>query len=154
MKSLNELVTDLDNKTPFLKQENKAVSQASVGWHLQHSLLALIKMISAVEHSNPADYKNKFNLRRTIVLALGKIPRGKAKAPEAVVPEGEINTASIQPLIEKARQKVETFEKLENNKFFTHPVFGDVQLKQARKVIAIHTAHHLKIITDIIRSGQ
>ena len=150
MKSLADLINELDNKTPFIAQKNTAVSQASIGWHLEHSLLALIKMISAVENSTPADYKKEFNLKRFIVLMLGKIPRGKAKAPESVIPAEEITTASLLPLIEKAKQKVEAFEKLSEDKFFTHPVFGDVQVKQARKVIAIHTSHHLKIINDII----
>lgn len=150
MKSLADLINELDNKTPFIAQKNTAVSQASIGWHLEHSLLALIKMISAVENSTPAEYKKEFNLKRFIVLMLGKIPRGKAKAPESVIPAEEITTASLLPLIEKAKQKVEAFEKLSEDKFFTHPVFGDVQVKQARKVIAIHTSHHLKIINDII----
>jgi hypothetical protein len=107
-------------------------------------------MITAVEHSNPADIKKKFNPKRSLVLMLGKIPRGKAKAPDAVKPGAEINRATITGLIEKARQKAESFEKLSQDKFFTHPVFGDLQLNQARKIIAIHTDHHIKIIKDII----
>ena len=150
MKSLTDLINELDNKTPFIKQKNAAVSQASIGWHLEHSLLALVKMISAIENSNPADYKKQFNVKRFIVLTLGKIPRGKAKAPEAVKPTGETTTQALKPLIEKAKQKAEVFEKLSSNKYFTHPVFGDVQVNQARKVIAIHTSHHLRIINDII----
>jgi len=137
MKSLADLINELDNKTPFIAQKNTAVSQASIGWHLEHSLLALIKMISAVENSTPADYKKEFNLKRFIVLMLGKIPRGKAKAPESVIPAEEITTASLLPLIEKAKQKVEAFEKLSEDKFFTHPVFGDVQVKQSLSIPVI-----------------
>jgi hypothetical protein len=108
-------------------------------------------MISAVEHSNPADYKWEFNLKRSIVLGLGKIPRGKAKVPDSVKPAEEINMANIIGLMEKAKQKAASFEKLSEDKFFTHPVFGDVQIKQARRIIAIHTHHHIKIINDIIK---
>ena len=150
MKSLATLLNELENKLPFIEQKNNAVSEVSIGWHLEHSLLALIKMITAVEHSNPADYKGKFNLKRSIVLTLGKIPRGKARVPDSVKPGDEINLANINGLIEKAKQKVELFEQLSHDKFFTHPIFGDVQLKQARKIIAIHTNHHLLIINDII----
>ena len=150
MQSLPALVTELENKIPFIEQKNLAVSQASVGWHLEHSLLALIKMITAVEHSNPADFKREFNIKRLIVLTLGKIPRGKANAPESVKPGGEISEEIIKALIEKAKQKAERFEKLNADKFFKHPVFGDVRVKQARKVIAIHTDHHIRIINDII----
>lgn len=150
MKGLNDLINELENKTPFIAQKNVGVSQAPIGWHLEHALLALVKMISAVENSNPADYKKEFNLKRSIVLLLGKIPRGKAKVPDSVRPGEEINMANIKGLMEKARQKVNSFEKLSSDKFLKHPFFGDLQLKQARKIIAIHTNHHLQIINDII----
>lgn len=150
MKSLASLINELENKLPFVEQKKEAVSQVSVGWHIEHSLLVLIKMISAVEHSNPADYKWKFNLKRLMVLALGKIPRGRAKVPDSVKPAAETSMANITGLLEKAKQKVELFEQLSHDKFFTHPVFGDVRVKQSRRVIAIHTHHHLKIINDIV----
>ncbi|MEQ1678241.1 MAG: hypothetical protein ABL876_16175 [Chitinophagaceae bacterium] len=150
MKSLAALLNELENKLPFVEQKNEAVSQVAVGWHIEHSLLALVKMISAVEHSNPADYKWKFNLKRSFVLALGKIPRGGAKVPDSVRPAADTSVANITGLLEKAKQKVGLFEKLGQDQFFTHPVFGDVRVKQARRVIAIHTHHHIKIINDII----
>lgn len=151
MKSLTALINELENTLPFIEQKKETVSQVTVGWHIEHSLLAFIKMITAVEHSNPADYKSEFNLKRSIVLTLGKIPRGRAKVPDSVKPGEEISMSNITGLIEKAKQKAELFEKLNHDKFFTHPVFGDVQVKQARRVIAIHTYHHLKIINDILR---
>ncbi len=151
MESLASLINELENKIPFIEQKNEAISQVTVGWHLEHSLLALIKMITAVEHSNPAEYKEKFNLKRLIVLTLGKIPRGRAKVPDSVKPADETNLTNLQGLIEKAKQKAELFEQLSQDKFFTHPVFGDLQVNKARRVIAIHTYHHLKIINDIIK---
>lgn len=151
MKSLTSLVAELETKLTFIEKKNKAVSQASVGWHLEHTLLALIKMITAVEHSTPADYKAKFNLKRFIVLLLGKIPRGKAKVPDAVNPPSETDIENVKGLIEKAKQKAIQFEQLNSGKFFTHPVFGDLRVKQARKVIAIHTQHHINIVDDIIK---
>lgn len=150
MESLAALINELENKLPFIEQKNNTVSQVSIGWHLEHSLLALIKMISAVENSNPADFKKEFNIKRFIVLTLGKFPRGKAKAPESVLPGGETSAETLKPLVEKARQKAEAFEKLNASKFFKHPVFGDLKIKQARRIIVIHTYHHLKIINDII----
>lgn len=151
MKSLVVLITELETKIPYVEQKKETVSQVTVGWHIEHSLLAFVKMISAVENSNPADYKWKFNLKRSFVLGFGKIPRGKAKAPDSVRPAVEISMVNINGLFEKAKQKAVLFEKLGQDKFFTHPVFGDVQVKQARRVIAIHTHHHLKIINDILK---
>jgi hypothetical protein len=151
MKSLATLISDLENNLPFIEQKKEAVSKVTVGWHLEHTLLALIKMITAVEHSNPADYKKKFNLKRSLVLWMGKIPRGKARVPDSVKPGEELNMVNITALVKKAKQKAELFEKLSHDKFFTHPVFGDVQVNQARRVIAIHTYHHIKIINDILK---
>lgn len=150
MKTLSILINELEIKLPFIEQMKETVSKASVGWHLEHSLLALIKMISAVEHSNPTDYKKEFNFKRTLVLLLNKFPRGRSNAPDSVKPGEEINITTITTMIEKAKQKVELFEKLSQEKFFTHPVFGDLNVKQARRIIAIHTHHHIKIINDII----
>jgi hypothetical protein len=151
MKTLLDLINELETKLPFIEQKKEAVSQVTVGWHLEHSLLALVKMITAVEQSNPADYKWKFSLSRSVVLALGKFPRGRGKAPESVKPGGEINRANIIGLIEKAKQKVELLKKINPDKFLKHPVFGDLKVKQARRIIAIHTHHHIKIINDIIK---
>ncbi len=150
MKTLLALINDLETKLPFIEQKKEAVSQVTVGWHLEHSLLALVRMITAVEKSNPADYKWKLNLRRSVVLMIGKFPRGRGKAPDAVKPGGEITIANINGLIEKAKQKAELFETLSNDKFFKHPLFGDLRGKQARRIIVIHTYHHIKIINDII----
>ena len=108
-------------------------------------------MITATEHSNPAEYKKTFNWKRTLVLTIGKIPRGKARVPSSVKPGDEVSEATIKPLLEKAKQKVELFETLSSDKYFTHPVFEDVKLYKARRVIAIHTIHHIKIINDILK---
>lgn len=60
-------------------------------------------MITAVEHSKPEDYKKEFNLKRSIVLLMEKIPRGKARVPDSVKPGEEISIANIKGLIEKAK---------------------------------------------------
>lgn len=151
MKSLASLLTELESKLPYIEKKNDAVSKASVGWHLEHTLLALIKMVTAVQHSNPADFKKKFNLKRFIVLQMGKIPRGKAKVPDAVNPPADTDIQSVKELFTKGKQKAMLFEGFNADKFFTHPVFGDVRVKQARKVIAIHTNHHIRIINDILK---
>lgn len=151
MKSLAALINELEQSMPFIDQKKDTVSKVSVGWHIEHTLLALVKMISAVEHSNPADFKSSFNFKRSIILTIGKMPRGVARVPDSVKPGEAINETTIRSLVEKAKQKVELFENLGNDKYFTHPVFGDLQVKKARRIIAIHTLHHIRIINDILK---
>lgn len=150
MKSLTDMVSELEDAIPFIEKKNTAVSQVTVGWHIEHSLLAFVKMISALEQSNPAEYKKSFNWKRSLVSILGKIPRGKARVPSSVKPSDELSEATIKSLLEKAKQKAELFETLNSDKYFTHPVFGDVKHQKSRRVIAIHTDHHIRIINDIL----
>jgi len=151
MKSLLSLLAALEKNIPFINQQNLNVSAVPVGWHIEHSLLAFIKMISATEHADPSQFKKQFNLKKTIVLTLGKIPRGRARVPDSVKPGEMVSIETIQPLLEKAKQKAVLFEQLKKDMYFTHPVFGDVRVEQARRVIAIHTVHHIKIINDILK---
>jgi hypothetical protein len=109
-------------------------------------------MITAVEHSDPANFKRSFNFKRTIIFAIGKFPRGKAKAPESVQPPADSDHTALQPLFEKARQKAALLEQLAADKYFTHPVFRDLRKKQAIRVISLHSTHHLRIIADIMEN--
>lgn len=150
MKPLDIQIAELETCLPFLEKKNTAVSQATVGWHIEHSLLALIKSVSALEHSNPADYKKRFSLRWLFVSAIGRFPRGRAKAPASVRPEGEITAEKLQPVFAKSREKSKVLTTLAKDKFLLHPVFGPLKYEQARKVISLHTDHHLRIIRDIL----
>ena len=113
MKRLAALIAELENYLPDIQKENKTISQGSVGWHVEHSLLSLIKMISVIEDSDPALYKRQFNIKRLFVLITGMIPRGSAKAPQSVLPGEEINPSTILPLMEKAKEKIIVFEQLD-----------------------------------------
>lgn len=154
MKSLDALLKELESKLPLMEKQNPAVSEASVGWHIEHSLLAAIKMINAVAHSEPDKYRWRFNWRRSMVFATGRIPRGKAKAPKAVVPESTADAATITAQFATLRDKLQNMSMLKPQHFFEHPFFGPLHVKHTFKVIQLHTQHHIKIINDIIASAK
>jgi hypothetical protein len=151
MEKLNNLINELEQHILFLDKTNAMVSKAALGWHIEHSLKVLTQIIGAVEQSTPENYKRKFNLNRMIFLGLNFIPRGKGKAPKSVFPEGEITTASLKKHLERAKGLISKMDILKPNNHFKHPYFGDLNLQQTKKFIALHTNHHLKIIKDIIR---
>ena len=79
-----------------------------------------------------------------------KIPRGKAKAPQVVVPKEGITIADLEYHLTKARDAIKALEFVSKNHFFKHPYFGDLKKKQTILFLEIHTQHHLKIIQDIV----
>lgn len=152
MTTLAALVNDLETKVQHRERLNNAVSNASVGWHIQHSLLVALRIIDTVEKSNPADYQYKFSLPKFLVFTLNKIPRGKAKAPEYVMPKEDISTPELQGQIQLLKTRIAVLNTLPPSSFFKHPIFGNLNLKATKKMLTLHTKHHLHIINDIIKS--
>jgi hypothetical protein len=143
---LNELEGHLSNHEAM----NLQVSQSTVGWQIEHSLLTINGIVGAVQKSNPKDYNWKFSFFKIIILATKKIPRGKAKAPKIVVPKADITFADLQQHLAKARETIKGLETVSKDHFFEHPYFGKLKLKQTIRFLEIHTQHHLNIIQDII----
>jgi hypothetical protein len=151
MTKLSALVNELETKIPHSEKLNTAVSQAPVGWHIQHSLLVALRIINAVENSNPADYRYKFSLPKFLVFTLNKIPRGRAKAPERAMPKEIFNTNELNKDIQLLKSRLTVLDSLQPGNFFIHPRFGNLNLKGTIKMLQIHTKHHIAIINDIIR---
>jgi DinB superfamily len=131
---------------------NPSVSPSSVGWHIAHTLLANNRIITGLSKSNAADYKGKFSFVKLLVYTTGKIPRGRAKAPDAVIPANDFTAESLQQQVDKALEKLKELDGLQPNNFIEHPVFGNLNLKNTGRFLEIHARHHLNIIDDIIRT--
>jgi len=152
MTHLNTLLNQLETKIPFLETSNPKISRANVGWHIEHCLLTLNGVTKNLLQSNPKDYKWTFNFIRTIVMFRKKIPRGRAKAPKLVLPEGNLTPESLQTHISLTRNKVKERLLLSKDHYFKHPYFGNLKLEQTIEFLEVHTQHHLKIIEDIINN--
>jgi hypothetical protein len=151
MKELSELLNELKSKILHHETLNDSVSKSSVGWHIEHTLMTIIKIINSVEHSDHQNYSWKFNLTRTLVFAINKIPRGKGKAPQSVQPVGPVLVQNLYKKIEVAAESIKHLPNLHPNQYFDHPRFGQLNLRPAIRFLEIHTRHHLKIINDIIQ---
>lgn len=152
MTHLNTLLDQLETKIPFLESSNPEISRANVGWHIEHCLLTLNGVAKNLMQSNPKDYKWTFNFIRTLVLFQKKIPRGKAKAPRLVMPEGNLTQVSLQTHLSLTRNAMKELGLLSKDNYFEHPYFGKLKLKQTIEFLEVHTQHHLKIIEDIINN--
>jgi hypothetical protein len=83
------------------------------------------------------------------VFFLKKFPRGKAKAPDIVMPK-QIEKTDFPALLIKTKEAIKKLDQVDHNQFFLHPLFGDLNKKNTFIMLDIHTKHHLQIVKDII----
>ena len=147
---LETYLIEVENKISNQEISNAEVSKANVGWHIEHILLTIDKIIDSLKKSEPANYKSSFNFTRLLVFTMNKLPRGRVKATKAVIPE-EYNEKSLREHLYSTKLKLEELKTIDSNKYFNHPVFGNLKLNKTIKFLDIHTKHHLKIINDILK---
>lgn len=150
---MSPIIEELSTYLKYSDTLNTEVSNWSVGAHIEHSTKVIASICKSVEQSDPKDYKPKFNLLRVIFLRLNWFPRGRAKAPKAVHPTLSSDVEVLKEYLEKADAKLKTLQGLAKNRFFKHPYFGLLNVKEARKFIKLHTHHHIKIIQEIIKKS-
>ncbi len=153
MKKLFGQINELEKHVANYKSHQATVSAGTVGWHIEHSLMVFISIITTMENSNPANFKSSFKMNKFLVYFLNKIPRGKARAPKIVQPDGEIIPEKLMANIQTVKTKIQVLTQLQKNHHFPHPYFGDLNLKETIKFLGIHTNHHLKIINDILKAA-
>lgn len=148
--NLNRLLADFERKIPRRDLRHEPVSQASVGWHLDHSLRVIIAVIDALAAPSPEPYRWRFNGVRLYVLLLGHIPRGSARTPEAVLPTNDLTEASLQQRLDHARQKLALLRDIPAEAHWPHPYLGALNARMTRRFLYVHTRHHQKIVRDIL----
>ena len=149
------LEKEMQLMTKALKHFDKkdvSISKAGVDWHIDHNLRAIYAVCKTLQQSKEEDYKSSFNFKRTLVFLTKKFPRGKAKAPKAIVSKSPIIKDVIEERLKTTKALLKDIEKMPKNSNFIHPIFGMLNLKQTITFLGIHTNHHLKIVNDIISS--
>lgn len=153
MLELHKLLDQLQSDIKSFDKVNLAVSSGSVGWHIAHSLKTIDQIVTACKNSNPSEYQWHFNFNRFLIMSVAKkIPRGKAKAPKIVRPEGDIDTESLTLSLENVRENLKHWNSLDKNVHFPHPYFGILNKKETENFLVLHTKHHGMIIKDILKT--
>jgi hypothetical protein len=129
---------------------NNNISDVNIGWHIEHACLVIIKITETIKQSDAEKFSSKFNFKKHFVFFTGKFPRGRAKAPNVVIPKGDSDEQHLMMSIESAKDAIQVLNKCVKNQFFQHPIFGNLNQPQTFHFLAIHTTHHLKIIEDIV----
>lgn len=152
MQELQSLLNKLNSNISSFEKENLNISAGSAGWHIEHSFKTINQIVTACKNSNPTEYQSHFNFKRFLILKVAKkIPRGKAKAPKIVRPEGDISIESLTLSLAKVNENLLNWESLDKNAHFPHPFFGVLNKKETENFLVLHTKHHLLIIKDILK---
>jgi hypothetical protein len=154
MTNLTALISRLESHIPHNEVADPEVSKGPVGWHIAHTLLTINVVADALVNSNPEEYKWEFDWKRSFVLAFGKIPRGKIRAPEVVQVKQAPDKTALAAQVAATRERVQALQSLRPRNFFTHPFLGKIKLKPALRFLCIHTQHHLKIIEDLVKASK
>jgi len=151
MKKLISQLNEIENLKQFSDKSAPEISEASVGWHLEHSLLVISKIIEGLKISKSENYQPRNNFAKIFVMTTGYIPRKKGKAPKITIPENDFNSENISKNIELVKTNLHHFNAFHPDSFIEHPYFGHLNVKEALKFLRIHTNHHLKIVKDILK---
>jgi hypothetical protein len=134
--------------------QNDDVSNASIGWHIDHCLMVIGLTLANIPASNPDQYKWSFNFWRMVCLSTKRFPRGKAKAPKVVVPLSLKTDAELNQQLAESRKELESSADLHPKQFMKHPYFGLLDREATFRFLEVHTLHHLKIIEEIKRKRK
>lgn len=151
MNPLLPLLLQLESHISNFEKTNPNVSNSTVGWQIDHCLLVINGIIGQIEISDPLKFQPKWTFPKFMVFTTGKIPRGKAKAPNVVIPTQVATQEELLAKLAAAKNNVLKLDSFSENQFFNHPFFKDLNVKQTKKFLTIHTKHHLKIIEDILK---
>jgi hypothetical protein len=130
---------------------NSNISQWSVGMHVEHCCITIVKICRALQTSQLPAPKEHISLGKSFVFFTGIIPRGRATAPNNTLPAtSKLAPEQLFDLLDQAQDMLQNAAKLSAANWIKHPAFGTLRRDKALKFIRIHNLHHLKIIKAII----
>ncbi len=129
-----------------------AVSEWSIGMHVHHCCLAMIAVCQSLIASTPPPPRSRFSLVTVLVFSSGRIPRGRARSPDEVLPRQDVLAAELGTLLDQSERILTEVHDLDPQAWFRHFVFGVLDRDKTGRLILIHNRHHLRIISDIMKA--
>lgn len=155
---IGELLQLSDEKLFAVNEKVSHWSTALQLYHVTNVNEAVFGVIVKIHEGTDAQYSKKPSIKLIgrIVMTFGKVPRGRAKAPDRFVPPQDIDREKLTSQFEASKKALTKLapilEELKAAKgSFPHPYFGNLNALQWLKFTRIHTAHHLKIVDDILK---
>jgi len=149
---VHEILAD----TALYELRAPSVSEWSCGEHAGHILLAARSMASSIEGNLAEPERDRDGAQADFTKQLfeaGTFPRGRAQAPERLIPLGHDRAEfeAMLPTVADAWQAIASraAELATCSARTPHFVFGYLTCPEWVRMCAVHTAHHLAIVRDM-----
>lgn len=131
---------------------NETISAWSIAEQVDHILKVNNSVLSSIEKETSSNNKKPLTFKGRIVLLFGHIPRGRAKAPEHVLPK-KYPTEQILTELKQTIKRLQNVsaKDLEKDIIINHPFLGGMSPRQWIRFLCIHQGHHLKIVRDVLK---
>jgi hypothetical protein len=138
------------------------VSTWSPAQHVEHALLGLDHVLDAMARieagEDGVEPEGAPRLAGRAVLLTGRLPRGRAQAPAALVPAAAPARAGLRERFLHVRRGLNAraaragrIRRMPGT--LPHPFLGHLNAAQWLRFARVHTDHHLAIVDDIDRIG-
>ena len=85
-----------------------------------------------------------------LVFLSGRIPRGRGRSPDVVLPRQDVSPAELGTLLDQSERILTEVHDLDPKTWFRHFAFGVLDRNNTLRFILIHNRHYLRIISDIV----
>ena len=138
-----------------------STSQWSPAQHLHHILISdgmMLKGIQVIRRGGgPVTEAGEPNKVGRVLLQRERFPRGRAQAPDRVLPDDRPDRDTLTSSLARSRAKLADLEAIlpsldEHAGRLPHPFFGDLNAAEWLRSVRVHSEHHLGIIREIADS--
>lgn len=148
----------LGRNAAWLGEAVPRVSSWTPVQHLHHVASVnqhILDRLAAEEDGMPGDPTGRPNIAGYLVLTLGRLPRGRGQSPDAFRPPDSVDRPALADRVEAHREQLDALAGRldvlkQSNHRFPHPLLGDFDASEWLRFARIHTAHHHRIIRDIM----
>jgi len=131
-----------------------SVSEWSIGMHVHHCCLSMLGISRALVASTPPPPRSRPPWITSVILLTGRIPRGRAQAPRAVIPLAPTAQADLLELLNESGRQLDLVTRLDPQAWFKHFELGVLRRDRALRFIHVHNEHHVRIVSDILSAQQ
>ena len=143
---------DLRSSVASAALRASAVSEWSIGMHVHHCCLVMIAVCQSLIAATPPPPRSRFALVTALVFSSGRIPRGRGRSPDEVLPRQDVSSVELGTLLDQSERILTEVHDLDPKAWFRHFVFGVLDRDKTVRLILIHNRHHSRIISDILKA--